>query len=180
EAGGAFDVVILHEMGHVVGFGTLWDYLGLLADPTTPTGTVNDTHFTGANAITAFDAIGGGAYSDAKVPVENDNVTYGGGSLNGHWRESVFNNELMSPSLNSAVDPISVLTVESLRDLGYDVDETAADSYTLPMTPLVAEGGALKLHFGADLLIGQKLTPDGSGRLRPLGGGVEPDDKDAF
>ncbi|MCL7973601.1 MAG: hypothetical protein M8835_03495 [marine benthic group bacterium] len=180
EAGGAFDVVILHEMGHVVGFGTLWDYLGLLVDPTFPTGTINDTHFIGANALTAFDDMGGASYPDAKVPVENDNVNFGGGSLNGHWRESVFNNELMSPALNSAVDPISVLTVESLRDLGYDVDETAADAYTLPGTPLVAGGGTPKLHFGDDMLIGQKLTPDRTGRLRPLGGGEEPNDKDAF
>ncbi|MEJ2546793.1 MAG: leishmanolysin-related zinc metalloendopeptidase [Gemmatimonadota bacterium] len=180
EAGGAFDVVILHEMGHVVGFGTLWDYLGLLVDPTSTTGTINDTHFIGANAITAFDDMGGASYPDAKVPVENDNVNFGLGSLNGHWRESVFNNELMSPALNSAVDPISILTVESLRDLGYDVDESAADSYTLPGTPLVAGGVTPKLHFGDDLLIGQKLTPDRTGRLRPLGGGVEPGDKDSF
>ena len=180
EANGVFDLVILHEMGHVIGFGSLWDYLGLLADPTTTTGPINDTHFTGANAIAAFDAIGGASYPDAKVPVENDNVTYGGGSLNGHWRESEFSNELMTPSLGPTfVNPISVLTVESLRDMGYDVDPGAADPFTYPPPlPLMAEGAGMRIEFGDDVLRGERYFPDKDGRLLPFGGGAEPADKD--
>lgn len=180
ENNGAFDVVILHEMGHVIGFGTLWDYLGLLQDPTSPEpATINDTHFLGAAALAAFNAIGGAAYPDAKVPLENDNTTYGPGSLNGHWREAVFDNELMSPALDSAVDPISEVTVESLGDMGYTVNPAAADPYTLFWTPsLVAEGQGMKLHFGDDIRRGPLMFPDGDGGLRPLGGASDPMDKD--
>ena len=181
ENNGAFDVVILHEMGHVIGFGTVWDYLGLLQDPTNPEpATINDTHFLGTAALAAFNAIGGAAYPDAKVPVENDNTTYGPGSLNGHWREAVFDNELMSPALDSPVDPISEVTVESLGDMGYTVDPGAADPYTLFWTapPLVAEGQGMKLHFGDDIRRGPTLFTDGDGGLRPLGGASDPMDKD--
>jgi hypothetical protein len=181
EANGIFDLVILHEMGHVIGFyDPLWDFLGLIADRTTTTGPINDTHFTGANAIAAFDVIGGASYPDAKVPLENDNVTYGVGSLNGHWRESEFSNELMTPSLGPTfVNPISVLTVESLRDIGYEVDPDAADPYTYPPpSPLMAEGGGLRIELGDDLLRGEIYFADRDGRLLPLGGGSEPADKD--
>jgi len=180
ENSGAFDVVILHEMGHVIGFGTMWGFLGLLQDRTNPEpAQINDTHFSGTNAISTFDAIGGAAYPEAKVPVENDNTEWGDGSLNGHWRESVFNNELMSPGLNSAVDPISEVTVESLGDMGYDVDPGAADPYTLLWTPsLVAEGQGHLLRFGDDILRGPRLFTDGDGGLRPLGEASEPMDKD--
>lgn len=180
ENSGAFDVVILHEMGHVIGFGTLWGFLGLLQDPTNPDpATINDTHFTGASAIAAFNAIGGAAYPDAKVPAENDNTTYGPGSLNGHWRESVFETELMSPALDLGVTPISEVTVESLGDMGYDVDPGSADPYTLFWTPsLVAGGQGTKLYFGDDILRGPRLFTDGDGGLRPLGEASDPMDKD--
>jgi hypothetical protein len=181
EANGIFDLVILHEMGHVIGFyDPLWDFLGLIADRTTTNGPINDTHFTGANAIAAFDAIGGASYPDAKVPLENDNVTYGDGSLNGHWRESEFSNELMTPSLGPTfVNPISVMTVESLRDIGYDVDPGAADPYTYPPPlPLMAEGEGMRIEFGDDVLRGERFFPDRDGRLVPFGGGSEPADKD--
>jgi molybdenum cofactor biosynthesis enzyme MoaA len=36
----------------------------------------------------------------------------------------------MSPSINDADDPISRVTVGTLEDLGYNVDYSAADSYT--------------------------------------------------
>ena len=85
-------VVILHEMGHVLGFGTIWSDLSLLADPSLSGGT--DPHFTGAQAIAAFNAIGGATYiASAKVPVEDMG---GEGTADAHWRESVFGNELMT------------------------------------------------------------------------------------
>ena len=73
EQEGSLPGVILHEMGHVLGFGTLWDGLGLLADPSDPDPTppLADTHFTGAQAIAAFDEAGGTDYPDGKVPVMN-------------------------------------------------------------------------------------------------------------
>ena len=103
----------LHEMGHVLGVGSLWTELGYFQNP--PDG---DQHFNGPLAIAAFDAAGGRDYAGAKVPVEG-----------GHWRGGVFGDELMTPTGTGA---LSAITVQSLADLGYVVDITQADPYTLP------------------------------------------------
>ena len=110
----------LHEIGHVLGFGTVWDDLGLIQnfsrdDPNA------DTHFNGPLAIAAFDDAGGRDYSGAKVPVHKMDGA--------HWRWPVLNGELMGPGGGRA---LSGITVQSLADLGYGVDVTQADPYTLP------------------------------------------------
>lgn len=129
-AEGGLEDVMIHEMGHVLGFGTMWEQKDLLRDPSVGNPGA-DTHFIGERAIAAFDAAGGTSYVGAKVPVENS--TGNEGSDDGHWRESVFRTELMSPAYESGtVKPISAVTVESFRDLGYGVDVSAADAYTLP------------------------------------------------
>lgn len=128
EQQGTLIDLILHEMGHVLGIGTLWDNLGLLVNPS-PSGTIRDTHFIGSNAIDAFNAIGGQDYAGEKVPVEN---TGGDGTRNGHWRESVFDTELMTGFLDSGVNPLSIVTQASLEDLGYGTTEVDADSFVLP------------------------------------------------
>ena len=107
----------LHETGHVLGF-TSWvlDELGFFQNP--PDG---DTHFNGPLAIAAFDDASGWDYNGAKVPLQE-----GDGS---HWRFSVLPGELMGPYGGGA---LSAITVQSLADLGYGVDVTQADAYTLP------------------------------------------------
>ncbi len=133
EAQGRLEAVIVHEMGHVLGIGTLWNHFGLLNDPTSPSpAPINDTWFSGAAATAAFNSIGGAGYGGGEiVPVENNNAIYGTGSLNGHWRESVFTTELMTPSIGVGASPLSVVTSESLSDLGYAVDSATADPFTL-------------------------------------------------
>ena len=72
ETNGALEAVILHEMGHVLGIGTLWDRFGLLRNPSLAAETEVDTHFAGVLAVEAFDGAGGASYTaGAKVPVEN-------------------------------------------------------------------------------------------------------------
>ena len=108
--------VTLHEIGHVLGIGTVGLHAsGFFQDSS------DDPHFNGPLAIAAFDDAGGRDYTGAKVPVEPD------GS---HWRTPVLTNELMSSS--SYIPRLSALTVQSLADLGYVVDVTQADPYTLP------------------------------------------------
>ena len=104
----------LHEIGHVLGFGTIWNELGLLQDPN------GDAHFNGPLAIAAFDEAGGSHYAGAKVPVQQGDL--------GHWRGSSFPDELMRPGGGSL---LSAITVQSLADLGYGVDATQADPYNL-------------------------------------------------
>jgi hypothetical protein len=124
EASGQFDEVILHEMGHVIGFGTVWNRFGLLAGAGG-----SDPHFTGVRAIEAFDRVGGDSYGDNKVPVEN---VGGPGTADAHWRESVFNNELLTGFLNGGANPLSEVSVASLWDMGYTANLDGADAYSLP------------------------------------------------
>lgn len=103
----------VHEIAHALGFGTKWEENGLLRNGADP-------HFNGPLAISAFDSAGGEDYEGAKVPVSVDL---------GHWRYPVFRNEIMGPGGGIA---LSAITVQSFADLGYGVDVTQADSYTLP------------------------------------------------
>ena len=104
-----------HEVGHVLGFGSGWKNFGFIRDLS------GDPHFNGPLAIAAFNDAGGRDYTGKKVPVQKDGV---------HWRGDVFSlGELMLPWGGAA---LSAITVQSLADLGYGVDVTQADPYTLP------------------------------------------------
>ena len=119
----------LHEIGHVLGVGTLWDHLGFLQNPSWNNPNA-DTHFNGPLAIAAFNKAGGRNYTGAKVPVEKK----GRGAWS-HWRSFVFSGELMDWSQSPRLGfnrPLSAITIQSLADLGYSVDVTQADPYTLP------------------------------------------------
>ncbi len=128
ELNGRLGDVILHEMGHVLGFGTIWDILGLLNDTN-----LANPRYTGAGATAEYNAAFG--VSEGSVPVENDG---GDGTALGHWEESnlrnglsvAFNNELMTGFLNSnSVNPISRVTIAQFADLGYQVNLNAADAF---------------------------------------------------
>ncbi len=123
QASGQLYEVVLHEMGHVLGIGTIWQQLGLL----TGAGTTNP-RFTGAQATAAYNALFG--TNATSVPVEG--LPSEAGSRDSHWRESVFGAELMTPYISGAGNPISRVTVASLADLGYTVNLAAADAYTPP------------------------------------------------
>ena len=131
EASGGLYYVVLHEMGHVLGIGTIWSTRGLLSGA----GTSNPL-FIGANAVAAYNSIFGTSVSG--VPVEN---TGGSGTRDSHWRESVFGNEVMTGFLNNGNNPLSRITIASLADLGYQVNLSAADSYTSPGGSLLGGSG---------------------------------------
>jgi hypothetical protein len=138
EQNGTLDDVVLHEIGHVLGIGTLWRRMNLLAGADGI-----DPFFTGADARSAFDAAGGVTYDGSKVPVEN---LGGRGTRDAHWRESVMGPELMTGFIGGLGNPLSAITVASLRDMGYVVNMSAADGYmvggnlragrTEPLVPL--------------------------------------------
>jgi hypothetical protein len=142
EAEGTLDDVIAHEMGHVLGIGTLWEPGGLLDGVGTA-----DPVFTGAGAVAEWAALGG----RGAVPVEN---TGGAGTAGGHWRESRFGNELMSGFIVGAGNPLSRVTAASLGDLGYAVDLDAAEAYALP--PAGPAGASVRGH-GGRLTVGRPL-----------------------
>ena len=67
--------------------------------------------------------------------MENNTARYGAGGLDGHWRESVFGDELMTATISvssQTSQPLSKVTIAALADLGYSVDYTQADSFSLP------------------------------------------------
>jgi hypothetical protein len=147
EASGQLFATILHEMGHVLGIGTLWQARGLV----TGVGTA-DPRFTGAQATAAYDQIFG--TTATSVPVEN---TGGSGTAGGHWRESVFGNELMTGYLDALPDPLSRVTVGALADFGYQVNFAAADSYAPPGgAALVAGSGGT--GSGLSLVAGRTVS----------------------
>ncbi len=119
ESSGQLQDVILHEMAHVLGVGTIWNNLGLL----TGAGG-SDPRFTGPMATAEYNTRF--SNTDPDVPVEN---TGGPGTADSHWRESVFNNELLTGFLNTGPNPISRISVGQFEDLGYTVNYNAADPY---------------------------------------------------
>lgn len=125
EADGTLQSVILHEMGHVLGIGSLWTDRGL----ETGYGSMNPV-YVGANALREYRTLAG-TPSAASIPVENMPRA---GSYGAHWRESVFGTELMTSNAEPAGTPmpISRMTVGSLQDLGYVVDYAKADPYAIP------------------------------------------------
>ena len=167
---GLLTPVVLHEMGHVLGIGSLWGpgIFNLIVNPSLPSSPGVDTHFTGTSAIAAFDAAGGTAYvGGEKVPVEN---VAGEGSGDSHWRESVLENELMTPSLDSGSNPLSAISLASLADLGYQVNLNVADSYTLDLGLSAAVEGPKGyrgpvLYFGDDVVRKPIVVVDKNGRV---------------
>lgn len=123
---GSFVSVVLHEMAHVLGFGTLWNTttFGGTRNLTQGQGTANP-RFTGGRAVAEWSNLGG----LSTVPLEN---TGGVGTVGSHWKESIFGNELMTGYLSPASNPLSKLTIAQFADLGYHVDLTQADPYSAP------------------------------------------------
>ena len=135
-----------------------WSLQGLL----TGRGSGNP-YFTGQSARMAFAAAAqtSGGFAGNSVPVEG---TGGPGTRDSHWRESVFTNELMTGFLNAGVNPLSAITIASLRDQGYVVDDSGADDFSF----------AAALRAAADQPIALAMAPwrtmvatvDRQGRVR--------------
>ncbi|MDF1668811.1 MAG: leishmanolysin-related zinc metalloendopeptidase [Roseovarius sp.] len=114
---GNWESIVLHEMMHALGFGTLWSLMGL----TTGSVAGGDIRFTGQNATdtyqTEFPGIAGSdAGSLLGVPVEADG---GPGTAGGHWDELIFDEEIMTGYVDTG-SFVSVMTIASFEDMGYD------------------------------------------------------------
>ncbi|MGH7614526.1 MAG: leishmanolysin-related zinc metalloendopeptidase [Gemmatimonadales bacterium] len=166
-SGGALDALALHELGHVLGFGTIWPDLALIQGAGG-----GDPHFVGSQTIAAFDQAGGTSYiAGAKVPAENCVGVPAGGCVPGtrdrHWRESVFGGELMSGVLNEGQGtPLSDISVASMGDLGYTVNYAASDPYVLgqPLAGVRAHSQA-RLELQYDVLDLPVVVVDARGRV---------------
>lgn len=117
-ANGTLLGVIIHEMGHVLGLGTLWDTKGLKS---------GNFNYTGANALAEYRVLSGNPNATS-IPLE---TTGGQGTAGSHWSESVFGGELMTGYASGGMQ-MSRMTIGALADLGYGVNYGAAQAYTLP------------------------------------------------
>jgi hypothetical protein len=132
---GVLDEVIVHEMGHVIGVGTLWDApalpeFGFEGRNLRQGENTSNPFFVGTRANVAYNQLGGVGF----VPVEGD---FGPGTRLAHWDEATFGNELMTGFISLVgASPLSDVTAGSLRDLGY-VAHAQGEPYTLP-TPTAA------------------------------------------
>lgn len=147
---GILQDVIEHEMGHVLGLGTLWSTLGLKSG----------FNYTGANAIREYSTLLG--TSATSVPLE---TTGGPGTAGGHWAENIFRTELMTGyAENSPPMPLSRLTIGSLEDMGYAVNYNAAEPYTLPSTGALVSGPGVDSGAGAaapTMMVASAIATDG-------------------
>jgi PKD repeat protein len=117
---------VMHEMGHILGLGTHWKILNLTANTLGGNFCGTDPQYIGANALREYRVLGG----TGNIKLEN---LYGPGTCEGHWKESVFGTELMTGLLNANVaNPLSRMTLASMQDLGYNIDLSKADSYSIP------------------------------------------------
>jgi hypothetical protein len=163
-ARGQFAKVVLHEIGHVLGIGTIWNFRRSLLNTTT----TGDPFFTGSAARTQFAALNTLTYAGNAVPVEN---TGGTGTANAHWRTSVMVRELMQGFAVISQQPLSRVTVGSLQDLGYLVNVDAADAFSLSAAlrsgfGFTADPGIPYRDVIPDVIIKQRRS-DGS--ITPLG-----------
>ena len=99
-----FSDVVLHEMSHSLGFGSIWDRLSL----------VSNGEYTGANAVNAYHDMGGTGF----IAVEQDG---GSGTAGSHWDEETFNNELMTGYINDGENYFTAMSAASFADLGYQL-----------------------------------------------------------
>jgi hypothetical protein len=170
EARGDLVETIVHEMGHVLGIGTNWEwgYHDLLdyvasdgaSDCRSASGFTVPPTYVGAEGIDAWHDLGG----SGGVPVEDGG---GLGTRCGHWDEATFDHELMTGYLDAGrTNPLSALSVRSLEDIGLTVDASAADPYSLP------SGASLNAAGGFDIARAELLLPS-RGTVDPLTGEIE-------
>jgi hypothetical protein len=172
---GRLQNVIAHEMGHVLGIGTMWAaFYNNGTSLAVQSG--GDPRYSGAMGVLAAVGMGfttltvseAGALTLDRVPLEN---TGGAGTAGSHWRRAVFGNELMNGFAGAGLQPLSLLTVQAMADLGYVVNTSAAEPWgqflTTSATPAldrIFAGNAVQIRESIVEPIGEV---DAAGRIRP-------------
>lgn len=131
-ASGSYEETVLHEMGHILGIGSLWgpgDGNFHAACPDTDS-TNGNMFYTGAQAVAKFTEATPGGLGQTGQPLIEE--TGGSGTACSHWDEGFFDTELMTGYSDSGANALSSMTIGSLADLGLTVDYSQAEAYTVP------------------------------------------------
>eukprot|EP00924_Labyrinthula_sp_SR-Ha-C_P016526 maker-scaffold_6-snap-gene-6.8-mRNA-1 protein AED:0.01 eAED:0.01 QI:59/0.5/0.33/1/0.5/0.33/3/66/503 len=157
---GKLNDVVLHEMMHVLGFGVAWNPLlsstgeeitsfDILEDPvfsSDGSGNLvvnvdNEPKYTGAEGVAEFEILTG--ESETFLPIQGVQVNgvdvfdaesgEGTGSIDSHIDKDTFQDALMTFAidLEGGESPLSSMGLSMLRDIGYIVDTSGADPYSL-------------------------------------------------
>jgi len=95
-----------------------------------------DPRYGGPAGTAEWSELGG----TGRPPLEADGGT---GTAEAHWAEATFGPELMTGWIEgSAAMPLSRMSIAALADLGYRVDLSTADAFTLPALLRAAPGAA--------------------------------------
>ena len=124
-ASGQLQDVVLHEMGHILGIGTLWEDRNFVVGSGS-----QDPRYTGPDGVQGYRDLGG---LSSTIPLENSG---GAGTADNHWREATFGYELMTGYISSSDNALTGMTIGALQDLGYTV------SYA-PSEPLTVAAGTM-------------------------------------
>lgn len=107
---GNFEDVIMHEVLHAMGFGTIWADKGLIEE------VGGQTRFTGEAATALYNSefaeiAANDAGSEFGVPLSGDDS---------HWNHNLFTREMMTSSLYGSGNYMSDMSIAALHDMGYE------------------------------------------------------------
>jgi|GEM_PF-4229426 len=105
--------VLIHEIGHGLGFVPGISVFNRFVDEEAEL-------FIGQNATREYNTVFG--RQGVGVPLQPGVLA--------HWDEDTFRNEVMTPQIGAAGNPLSRITVGALEDMGYQVNYAAADRYS--------------------------------------------------
>lgn len=171
--------VLTHEMGHILGIGTLWSDRSVRDSttffPNTAAGLGGvDPVFIGHTARVASAALGFTSDSSLGVPIENIGAK---GTRDGHWRATVFGHELMTGTIHNGLNPLSLVTIEALADFGYHVVPEAADDFNAVNASNPGSAVQPSLSIGTllrETVLFPRFTVTRNGTLRPIRGAKPP------
>lgn len=128
--------VATHEIGHVLGSGTISNYPALgYGKNVMVRDTINGPpFFVGPNALAAWAKLGGTGWRNLPgVPLAPYSVY--AASAFAHWETTFSSGETMNPGSGPAT---SILTLGQLKDIGYSIRPEYADAWTPRLTSLRA------------------------------------------